>query len=55
MKKKLKQYSKLKAYLVFIGMFNVLGQILVSTQALFHSCLPFVDFLGEVMHFCKYD
>ncbi len=29
--KEFKQYSKLKAYLVFIRMFNVLGQILVST------------------------
>ncbi len=52
--KELKQYSKLKAYLVFTRMFNVFGQIIVSTQALFHSCLPFLDFLGEIMHFCKY-
>ncbi len=52
--KKTQTILKIKAYLVFPIIFLVLSQITVSTQVLFHSCLPFLDFLGEVMHFCKY-
>ncbi len=42
-----------KNYFVLIRVFNVLGQIPTSTQALVHSCLPFPIFLSYVMHFCK--
>jgi hypothetical protein len=44
----------LKNYLVLIGMFNFLGRILVSKQALFHSYLPFIDFLSQMMQFYKF-
>ncbi len=49
-----KQSAKIKVYLVFIGIFNFLGGKLKLTHALFHSCLPFLDFLGQIVHLYKY-
>ncbi len=37
--------------LVFRKIFNFLGQIPASIQALDHSCLPILDLLGHVIHF----
>jgi DNA-binding transcriptional regulator WhiA len=47
-------FKKQKNYLNFIKIFNFLGQIPKFMQALFHSLFPFLDFLGHVMHFCKF-
>jgi hypothetical protein len=33
--------------------FNFPGQILEFMQTLFHFSLPFPNFLGHVVHFCK--
>ncbi len=35
------------------GVFSFLGWILESIQVLVHSYLPFLNFFGQVMHFCK--
>jgi hypothetical protein len=45
--------TKKKFYLVLIKVFNFLGLILASTQALVYCCIPFPDFLGHIIHFCK--
>jgi hypothetical protein len=42
-----------KKNLVLIGVYSFLGWILESMQALVHYCFPFLDFFGQVMHFCK--
>jgi hypothetical protein len=34
-------------------MFNVLGQIPISRQTLFPSCLPFPNFLNQMMRFLQ--
>jgi hypothetical protein len=50
-----KNCNKLNNHLFFIGIFHFLGSKLEFEQALFHSCLPFLDFLSQGIHFCKYD
>jgi hypothetical protein len=41
-------------YLILTGLFNFVKQILALIYILSHSCLPFLDFLGQVMNFYKY-
>jgi len=41
--------------LVLIGMFSFFKKILEFLQVLFHSCLPFLDFSSQVIHFYKLD
>jgi hypothetical protein len=40
-----------KTTLFWLEFLFYFGQILVSKQALLHSYLPFLDFVGQVMHF----
>jgi len=48
-------FKRLKNHLFFIGIFNFLGWTVEFKHVLFHSCLHFLDFLGQVIHFCKVD
>ncbi len=42
-------------YFAFNGMFNFLkGRLKKITHAFSHSYLPFPDFFGHIMHFCKF-
>jgi hypothetical protein len=50
-----KKINKKIIYLILTRVFNFLGKIPKSIQVLFHFCLPFLDFLGHVMHFCTFD
>jgi hypothetical protein len=51
---KLKNYLKMKNSLpCFHWGIKFPKKILASTQALFHFGLPFLDFLYQMMHFCK--
>jgi len=57
-KAKLKQNVNAKKsrnffYLVFIKIFSFLGGRLELTHVFSHSCPPFLDFFGQVMHFYK--
>jgi hypothetical protein len=48
----IKKFNKnKKVYFVFIGVINFLGIRHELTHALFHFCLPFLDFFDQVMHF----
>jgi flagellar biosynthesis protein FlhB len=49
------KWKKKKKTFILIGMFNFLKQILKSSWALFHSCLPFPNFFGQIIHFYKFD
>jgi hypothetical protein len=42
-------------YFFNIILLSFLGQILNSSQTLFHYCLPFPSFLGQVIHLFKFD
>jgi len=48
-----KKCEQKKNYLVFIGVFNFLGGTFEITHAFSNSCLPFLDFFGHIIHFCK--
>jgi hypothetical protein len=50
-----KNCNRLNNHLVLIGVFNFLGGKLESEQALFHFCLHFPYFIGQVIHFCESD
>jgi hypothetical protein len=43
-----------KTTLCLTKVFKLLGQIAISKQTLFHSYLPFLDFLSQVMQICKF-
>jgi hypothetical protein len=49
----LKKWRNKEDYLVFIGVFNFLGRMLVLTKALFHSYFPFLNFLNQMIHFYR--
>jgi hypothetical protein len=49
---KLKKKSKQKND-IFTRVFNFLGGRPKLGHAFSHSCLPFPNFFGQVMHFCK--
>jgi len=49
----IKKFKKLKIYFVYTGIFNFWEGRLEFTHAFSHSCLPFLDFWGQVMHFYK--
>ncbi len=49
LKKKCKQKN-----LIFIRVFNFLGGRPKFGPAFSHSCLPFPNVFGQVIHFCKF-
>jgi hypothetical protein len=53
-KKKKTKTNYLTFYLVLPGVFNFWGSRLAIMQAFIHSCILFLDFLGHVIHFCKF-
>ncbi len=46
-------FFKKKKNIVFIGVFSFLRGRSKLTHVVFHSILPFLVFLGQVIHFCK--
>jgi hypothetical protein len=50
-----KKCNRLNNRLVFTGAFNFLGGNFEFEQTLFHSYLPFLKILSQVMHFCKFN
>ncbi len=51
---KLNVFNKHKNFLIFIKVFNFLGGRPKFTHTLIHFCMFFLDFLGHVIHFCKF-
>jgi hypothetical protein len=39
---------------IFTRVFCFLEQKLESMEVLFHSCLSFLNFLDQIIHFCKF-
>jgi hypothetical protein len=50
-----KNCNRLYNHFVYIGIFDFLGGRLKYEQFLFHSCLPFLQNLGKVIHFYKFE
>jgi hypothetical protein len=48
-----KKSRKMKFYNVFTRVFNFLKGRPEFTHVFSHSCLPFIDFFGQLMHFWK--
>jgi hypothetical protein len=50
-----KNYNTLNNFLIFSRIVNFLGGSFEFEQAVFHFYLSFLDFLTQVIHFCKFD